>query len=374
MHNRFLQLAAPGVRDLHPYQPGKPISELEREYGISNSIKLASNENPLGPSDAALTAIREASRQIHLYPDGNGYELKQALAAKHGVPLEAITLGNGSNEVIMLAAETFLTAQDEAIYSQHGFAAYPIAVQAIGATARVVPALATDSAMPRGDDLAGFAERVNAKTRMVFIANPNNPTGTWLEAEALRAFIRSLPDKVIVIVDQAYFEYNLGADYGDASAWLSEFPNLVVARSFSKAYGLAGLRIGYCLSHPDVASLMNRVRLAFNTSVLAQAAAIAALQATDYLEKTRQINDSGLASLSDFCTRHGIPYSPSRGNFLLIDVQRDAMPVYEKLLRAGIIVRPVGGYGLPECLRISIGLPDEMERLMAALPAVLDLS
>ncbi|NNF16181.1 MAG: histidinol-phosphate transaminase [Gammaproteobacteria bacterium] len=373
MQQKFVQLAAPGVRDLHPYQPGKPISELEREYGISGSVKLASNENPLGPGEAALAAIKKASQHIHLYPDGNGFYLKQALAKKHQVPVEAITLGNGSNEVIMLAAETFLTSQHEAIYSQHGFAAYPIAVQAVGATARVVPALGLDHPMRRGDDLNGFADRVTADTRLIFIANPNNPTGTWLEAQRLKDFVASMPAHVIVIIDQAYFEYNDGAVYGDASLWISEYPNLIVARSFSKAYGLAGLRIGYCLSHPDVASLMNRVRLAFNTNELAQAAALAALGAHDYLEKARQINAAGLTRFTDFCDAHKISYCPSMGNFLLIDVQGDALPVYERLLRKGIIVRPVGGYGLPESLRISIGLPEEMDRLMSALPEVLEL-
>ncbi len=373
MTNDFINLAAPGVRELIPYQPGKPISELEREYGISNSIKLASNENPQGPSPAALKAMDEAARDINLYPDGNGYYLKQKLAEKHGVPIESITLGNGSNEIIMLAAETFLTPDDEAVFSQYSFAAYPIAVQAVGAVARVIPALGFDSDMPLGNDLDGFREAIGPKTKLVFIANPNNPTGTWIEGDVLREFVAGLPSHVIAVVDEAYFEYDQGKHCGDASAWVGDMPNLLVARSFSKAYGLAGLRIGYGLSHPDVAGLMNRVRLAFNTNILAQAAAIASLDATDYIERSRQINEDGLIRLKAFCDAQGIRYAPSRGNFLLMDMNRDAGDIYLGLLKEGIIVRPVAGYGLPNWLRVSIGLPNEMDRFIQTLPRVMAL-
>ncbi|MCA1805758.1 MAG: histidinol-phosphate transaminase, partial [Xanthomonadaceae bacterium] len=267
----FLALATPGVRGLHPYQPGKPLSELEREYGVRDAVKLASNENPLGPSPKALAAARAALADMARYPDGNSFELKQALARRHGVSTAAITLGNGSNDVLELIARGFLGPALAAVYSEHAFAVYPIVTQAIGAQHRVAPA------RDFGHDLEAMAARVDERARVLFIANPNNPTGTWLPASQLEAFLATLPECLIVVLDEAYCEYVGESDYPDSTAWIERFPNLVVTRTFSKAFGLAGLRIGYAVSHPQVADVLNRVRQPFNVNLAAQAAALAAL-------------------------------------------------------------------------------------------------
>lgn len=369
MNKTPMELAVAGIRSLKPYQPGKPISELEREYGVSNIIKLASNENPLGPSPAARSAIENALEDLALYPDGNGFELKQALAGRHDVEPAAITLGNGSNDVLVLLAEAFLTPDLEAVYSEYAFAAYPIAVQCTGARARVAAANPYDHAMPLGHDLAAMRSLINERTRLVFIANPNNPTGTWLPAPDLRAFLEALPDHVIVVIDEAYWDYVEEPDYPDTSRWLGEFPNLVVTRTFSKAFGLAGLRVGYSLSSPGIADLLNRVRQPFNTNIPAQVAAVATLNDRDYLERSVAVNRDGLAQLQTGLRELDISYVPSVCNFVLADMGGPAMDTYEALLRAGIIVRPVANYGLPNHLRISVGLAAENERLLAALRA-----
>ena len=268
----YTALAAPGVRELMPYKPGKPIDELERELGISDSIKLASNENPLGTSPAAMAAIRDQIDDLWLYPDATGYGLKATLAERHDIDAARITLGNGSNDVLVLLAEAFLTPGTNAVYSKYCFAVYPIATQATGAQARVAPALANDhERAPLGHDLAAMGELIDTDTRLVFIANPNNPTGTWLGQAELRAFIEGVPEQTLVVVDEAYTEYTGGLDCPDASRWLDEFPNLVVTRTFSKAYGLAGLRVGYALSNPQVSDLLNRIRQPFNVNSLGRA-------------------------------------------------------------------------------------------------------
>jgi histidinol-phosphate aminotransferase len=360
-------LAAPGVRTLAPYIPGKPIEELEREYGIRDSIKLASKENPLGPGPRSLSAIAEAARQIGLYPDGSGFALKRALARKHGCSIDCITLGNGSNDVLVIIAEAFLTLESEAVYSQYTFAVYPIAVQATGAIARVAAANPAGHAMPLGHDLAALAQLVNDRTRLVFVANPNNPTGTWLEAQALQRFIAELPQQTLVVVDEAYIEYVSEPGFADASAWLNEFPNLIVTRTFSKAYGLAGLRVGYSLSHPAIAGMLNRVRQPFNVNSVALAAALAALDDAEHLQRSVEVNRSGMAQLKAGFDALGVRHLPSAGNFVLIDCARPAAPLYEAMLRQGVIVRPVGNYQLPNHLRITIGTPEQNERMLAAL-------
>lgn len=365
-----LNYAVPGIRALKPYQPGKPISELEREYGVSNIIKLASNENPLGPSPAARAAITEALSDLALYPDGNGFELKQALAERHQVEPAAITLGNGSNDVLVLLAEAFLTPSLEAVYSEYAFAAYPIAVQCTGARARVVPASPDDHAMPLGHDLAAMSKVLGNQTRLVFIANPNNPTGTWLPESDLRLFLESAPDSVITVIDEAYFDYVDEPEYPDTSSWLADFPNLVVTRTFSKAFGLAGLRIGYSVSSPAIADVLNRVRQPFNTNIPAQIAALATLADSEYLARSVAMNRDGLAQLGQGLTDLDIGFIPSVCNFVLADMGAPAGDVYEALLKAGIIVRPVANYGLPNHLRISVGLPAENERLLNALKTI----
>ena len=359
------------VQQLHPYVPGKPVSELERELGITSSIKMASNENPLGPGPAARAAIAAAASELGLYPDGNGFELKQALARKHGCAMESITLGNGSNDVLVIIAETFLDHRTEAVYSQYGFAVYPIAVQACGAIARIVPALPASSAMPFGHDLDAMAERVTANTKVVFIANPNNPTGSWVAAERLRRFVADVPASTLVVIDEAYIDYVAAPDHADASRWLEQFPNLIVTRTFSKAYGLAGLRVGYALSTPHVAGLLNRVRQPFNVNSMALAAARAALDDHEHLQRSVQMNRAGLAQLQQGLQSLGVHAYDSRGNFVLFDCGRPATAIYQAMLRQGVIVRPVGNYGLPNHLRVTVGTPEQNQRMLQALQSAL---
>ncbi len=366
-----LELAARPVHKLAPYVPGKPLSELEREYGITDSIKLASNENPLGPGVKARAAITQAVQTLGLYPDGNGFELKQALAGKYGCARERITLGNGSNDLLVMLAEAFLDVTVEAVYSQYCFAIYPIVVQATGATARIASAHPESHPMALGHDLDAMRQLVGERTRMVFIANPNNPTGTWVGADELKRFIAAMPATTLVVVDEAYIEYVQDAGFADASRWLDEFPNLVVTRTFSKAYGLAGLRVGYALSHPPVADVLNRVRQPFNVNSVALSAAAAALDDAEHLHRSVRLNAHGMQQVVAGVQALGLRVYPSRGNFVLIDCGRPSAAVYEALLRQGVIVRPVAGYGLPTQLRISIGAESENQRMLAALKIAL---
>lgn len=373
MGNPYLRLAAPGVRVLKPYLPGKPISELEREYGVSNIVKLASNENPLGPGNRVLEAIRGLpDNELARYPDGGGFELKQALARRHGVEPDCITLGNGSNDVLVLMAEAFLQESLEAVHSQYAFAVYAIAIQACGATARVAPALDAGGATPYGHDLAAMAERVGEKTRLVYIANPNNPTGTWVGAEPLRGFIEGLPGDTLVVVDQAYGEYMDHPEYPDCVDWLDRFPNLVVTHTFSKAFGLAGLRVGYAVSAPGIAEILDRVRQPFNVNLVGGVAALAALEDRQHLARSVEMNASERERLQTAFAGFGLPFVPSAGNFVLVDMGRPAMPVYDALLRKSVIVRPVANYGLDQHLRISVGTPAENNRLLEAMAEVLE--
>lgn len=364
----WARLAVPGVQALAPYEPGKPVSELRREYGVTDVIKLASNESPLGPSPRALAAAREAALEMHRYPDGNGFELKARLADRHGIDAARITLGNGSNDVLALIAQTFLGRGREAVFSRHAFAVYPIVTQAAGAVARVAAARGVDSDQPFGHDLQAMQGLISERTRVVFVANPNNPTGTWLDEDALYAFIRQVPGDVLVVVDEAYFEFARDlSGVPDASRWLDEFPNLVVTRTFSKSYGLAGLRVGYALSSPAVAELLNRVRQPFNCNAVAQAAALAALDDHDHLARAVALNSEQLRLMEGELQRLGLTVLPSAGNFLCFDVGGGAASVNEGLLRAGVIVRPVGGYELPGFLRVSVGLPEENRRFLDTL-------
>jgi histidinol-phosphate aminotransferase len=358
-------LATPGVRGLQPYQPGKPIEELEREYGIRDIIKLASNENPLGASPVALDAARAALADIYRYPDGNGFALKSRLARRHGVEIAQITLGNGSNDVLECVARAFVTPANDVVFSEHAFAVYPIVTRAVGAAAVVTRAKAW------GHDLDAMRAAITSRTRLVFIANPNNPTGTWLRASELETFVRGLPEHVVAVVDEAYFEYVREPDYPDSSAWVGRYPNLVVTRTFSKAYGLAGLRVGYGISSAAVADMLNRVRQPFNVNSIALAAAAAALDDTAHLTRSIDANTVGLQALMDGCRRLGLDYIVSVGNFLCIDLGRAAAAAYEALLRQGVIVRPVANYGMPNHLRVTVGLPEENERFLKALEAVI---
>ncbi len=363
--NRFLELAVPGVTNLKPYVPGKPISELERELGITDSVKLASNENPLGCSELAKEAIRAELEQVALYPDGGGVELRTALAEKHNIDPNRITLGNGSNDVLDMIARVFLAPGYESLFSQYAFAVYPISSQAVGATLNIVPA------KDYGHDLEEMLNRVGDKTRVVWIANPNNPTGTWLNGEELEGFIAALPKDVIVVVDEAYIEYVDEADYPDASKWLDKYPNLIVTRTFSKSYGLASLRVGYGLAHADVTDLLNRVRQPFNVNSMALAAARAALDDQAFIQRSVEMNRKGLAQLGGAFDQMGLSYIPSVGNFITVDVGRPAAEVDQALLRAGCITRPVANYGLPNHLRITVGTEAENLRVLNALKEAL---
>jgi histidinol-phosphate aminotransferase len=366
----FVSLAAPGVAGLKPYNPGKPIEELEREYGIARAVKLASNENPLGPGTLALRAIRAALGSLHRYPDGSGYALKKVLAAHLSIGTGAITpdqitLGNGSNEILELAARTFVTPADEVVFSEHAFAVYPIVTQAVGARAIVTPARSY------GHDLDAMRRAVTERTRLCFIANPNNPTGTWVGSDALASFLTNLPKHVLVLIDEAYYEYVDEPGYPNGVAWIERFPNLIVTRTFSKIHGLAGLRLGYAVSHPEVAGLFNRVRQPFNVNSLALAAAEAALEDEGHVARSRRINQAGLRQLTGTCEALGLSYIPSIANFLCIALPRPCSDVYAALLREGIITRPIAGYGLPEHLRVTVGTEAENARFAAALTRVL---
>ena len=359
----FLSRACPGVQRLTPYVPGKPIEELERELGIRNIVKLASNENPLGPGTAVLRAVERVLPELSRYPVGNGFRLKQALSDHLGVTSDTITLGNGSNDVLDLVARAFLGPGDEAVFSEFAFAVYPIATQACGATGVVTPA------RDYGHDLDAMARAIGPRTKVVFIANPNNPTGTAFGRGQWESFIRQVPESVLVVLDEAYIEYT-GAEMDDplnGLNYLADYPNLLVTRTFSKAYGLAALRVGYSLSHPQVADLLNRVRQPFNVDSVALAAAQAALGDQDYLQRSRALNHQGMEQYVAGFRRLGLDYIPSAGNFVTVHFANDAGPVYQQLLEQGVIVRPLANYGLPRSLRISIGLPQENQRCLEAL-------
>ncbi len=354
------------VRNIAPYQAGKPISELAREYGLQAEriIKLASNENPLGIPDSARAAMAAAVDDLGRYPDSNGFELKAAIAQRYTVPPDWITLGNGSNDILELAAHSLLQPGSSAVYSQYSFAVYALATQETGARAIVVPA------RDLGHDLDAIGAAIGADTRLVFIANPNNPTGTFLPAEAIAGFLATVPRDVVVVLDEAYNEYLDPALRFDSTRWLHQYPNLIISRTFSKAYGMAGLRVGFGLAQAELTDLMNRVRQPFNVSSVAQVAAVAALDDAEFLQRSYELNRDGLALLQSAFARMGLEFVPSHGNFVLVRVG-DAAAVYEGLLRAGIIVRPVANYALPEWLRVTVGLPEENRAFLAALSRVL---
>ncbi len=370
--NDFLKNAVSGVQLLQPYQPGKPVEELERELGISNAIKLASNENPLGPSKKAISAAQEVIGDVNFYPDGAGHKLSLALAQKHGVQQACITLGNGSNDILELIGRAFLSVNSSAVYSEYSFAVYPLVVQAVGAEARVAKAFPADhEKMPYGHDLNDIYEKISTTTRVVFIANPNNPTGTWFEADELTAFLTKVPDQVLVVLDEAYFEYMPEELKPDTSTLLSQFKNLLITRTFSKIYGLAGLRIGYSISHPDVADILNRVRQPFNTNMPAQAAALAAIDDQAHIDNSSSLNALGLKQYAKAFTQMNLKFIPSIANFISVNVNKNAMPVYEGLLREGVIVRPVASYNMPDFLRITVGNEEQNNRVLTALKKVL---
>ena len=358
-------MVLPGLKNIQPYQPGKPIEELERELGIRNAVKLASNENPLGISASAVQAINKALAEVTRYPDGNAYYLKQKLADKLGVGANQITIGNGSNEILELLGRMFLSPGVSAVVSQHAFVVYDLTITAQSALMIKVPA------REWGHDIAAMQDAVGSDTRMLFIANPNNPTGTWVSSQAIEQLLNNVSREVIVVVDEAYFEYADQADYQTVLPLLQSYPNLVVTRTFSKAYGLAALRIGYAISHPALAELLNRIRQPFNVNSLALAAATAVLDDEDYLVKSCAVNRAGYQQLTAGFTCLGLKFIPSAGNFIAVEVGPKAAEIYQQLLQLGVIVRPVASYEMPHHLRISIGTEAENSRCLEALKQVL---
>ncbi len=359
------QLAVPGIRGLQPYQPGKPLQELEREYGVRDAIKLASNENPLGPSPRALAAVKNALNDLARYPDGSGILLKNAIALKLGVSPPQIALGNGSNDILELAARIFVAPGEKVLFSEYAFAIYPIATQAVGGRAAIAPARAW------AHDLAAMRKLLSPDIKLVFLANPNNPTGTWFDKQALERFLAAVSPQTIVLLDEAYFEYVTEPGYPDGLTLLPHYPNLIVTRTFSKICGLAGLRVGYGVSSPEIADLFNRARQPFNVNSLAQLAAIAALQDAAHLRRSREVNSEGMRQLTQAFTRMGLAFIPSVANFVSVDVGRSGAEVYEALLHEGVIVRPMDGYNMPRHVRVTIGLPEENRRFLAALEKIL---
>jgi histidinol-phosphate aminotransferase len=353
------------IRAIAPYQGGKPISEIAREYGLNEAdiIKLASNENPLGMSPNAQVAIGAAIVDVARYPDGNGFELRTAVSRKYGVPQGQIVFGNGSNDILELSARAFLQVGDEAIYSQHAFAVYPLVTQAVGATGIVVPAKGY------GHDLDGFLKAITPKTRLIFIANPNNPTGTLIDKTTLASFLKQVPKNVLVILDEAYDEYLSSHDKSEAVSWLSTYENLIISRTFSKAYGLAGLRVGFGLMHADVADILNRIRQPFNVNLLAQAAAVASLADDGFVARSYAANQAGMLQLTQGLEQLGLQYIESYANFISFAV-KNAANVNEQLLQRGIIVRPIANYDMPDYLRVSIGLFSENKRFLEALALI----
>ncbi|NHZ66099.1 histidinol-phosphate transaminase [Massilia genomosp. 1] len=358
------------VRAIAPYQAGKPIAEVAREFGLdeANIVKLASNENPFGVPASSQQAMAAAVADLGRYPDANGFDLKAALSKRYEVPADWITLGNGSNDILEIAAHAFVQKGQAVVYSQYSFAVYALATQGVGARAIVVPA------RDYGHDLDAMAAAIDADTRLVFIANPNNPTGTFIAAAQIEAFLDKVPANVVVVLDEAYNEFLAPEHQFESSQWARKYPNLLVSRTFSKAYGLAGLRVGFAIAQPALTDLMNRIRQPFNVNSLAQAAAIAALNDKPFLEQGAKNNAAGYAQFVEAFNELGLQYVPSFGNFVLVKVGDDdgaGSRVNLALLKQGVIVRPVGNYGLPQWLRISIGLPAENAIFIAALKKAL---
>lgn len=363
-------MAVPAIRALRAYDPGHDLVALRRGCAPQLLVELGSNENPYGPSPRAREAVVGVLDELHRYPDPLGGDLRRALAARHGLDAAQIILGNGSHELLMQLAQVFVGPGVDVVMSQFGFAVFSIATQAVGATPRVVPALPRDAAMPRGHDLAAIQAAITPATRLVYLANPNNPTGTWFPPEVFAAFMARVPGDVVVVVDEAYAEVATAADFSSALPLLGAHRNLVVTRTFSKAYALAGLRIGYAIAHPGLVAVLERVRESFNLNVAALAAAEAALGDDGHLRSTTARNTEQREALAQALRKRGWAVSPSQTNFLLVEFGTRTSRIEAGLLADGIVLRPMAGYGLPECSRISVGNADENRRLLAALDAI----
>lgn len=360
----FRFLANASVRELNPYQPGKPIEELEREFGITESIKLASNENPLGPSEKAIKVAQQILQHAHYYPDGACYEFKQVLAEYLSVHAQQITVGNGSENILELIVKAYLHKDDTAIISEYAFLTIPLLIQSYGAKAKVVPT------KNWGHDIENMIKAVDDKTRVLFLVNPNNPTGTYITDTELLTLLKAIPPQVLVVIDEAYFEYIDKVDYPQSLRYLSLFPNLVITRTFSKVYGLAALRLGYAISSPDIADILNRSRLPFNVNSIATKAACAALTDDEHVKKSIALNQNGMQQLISKLQTLKLDYIPSLGNFITIDVN-DGMTVYQKLLRHGVIVRPLNAYQMIKHIRVTVGTEEQNQRFLSTLESIM---
>jgi histidinol-phosphate aminotransferase len=358
-----MSLVSASIESLLPYEGGKPVEELAREFGISDAIKLASNENPLGPSPKAIAAARAVLSEVHRYPDANAFKLRERIAAEHRVPMADVIQGNGSNELLDLAVRTFCTSEQHIVFAEPAFVVYRIAALAHGVPFTAVPV------RDLTHDLEAMAAAVTKRTRLIFVGNPNNPTGTYVGLDALRRFLRELPPEVIVLMDEAYIEYATASDFPDCLTLRGEHERLIVCRTFSKIHGLAGLRVGYGISTPELVGYMNRVRAPFNVGNLGQTAAIAALDDTEHVRQSRELNTFERERVSGRLRALGLSVAPSQGNFILVDMKRNGRATYDALLRKGVIVRPFAS--LPTSLRVTMGKPAENDRFLGALGEVL---
>ena len=352
------------IKGLIPYEPGKPIEELERELGIKNSIKLASNESPIGPSPIVIQVLKKCLKALNRYPDGGGFYLKKALSKKMGLKISNFILGNGSNEIIELIAKTFLMPGEEAIMGHPAFIVYQLSVQGVNGRKIIVPLKNLTY------DLMGMAERITNHTKLIFIANPNNPTGTMVTDKEMKRFMNRVPNRVIIVVDEAHYEYVSRNDFPNTMDYLKKERNIIILRTFSKIYGLAGLRIGYGMAKEKLIKELNKVRQPFNTSSLAQIAALASLEDREHIKRNQRLNKEGREYFYRHFHEMGLQYTPSETNFVLVKVG-DGKDVYNKLLEKGVIVRPMGGYGLPEHIRVTIGLPRENKKFIRVFKEVI---
>lgn len=359
----FRKLANVGVRNLTPYQPGKPIEEVERELGIKSVIKLASNENPLGPSSKAIVAAKQALSFAHIYPDGTCYEFKQALSAFLSIRAEQITVGNGSENLLELIVKAFINHQENAIISEYAFLTIPIILKSYDIQIKVAPALHW------GHAVRNLLDAVDKHTKLIFLVNPNNPTGTYTNTNDFELFMQSLPPHILVVCDEAYSEYIARHDYPDTLSYLSHYPNLIITRTFSKAYGLAALRIGYAVSSPEIADMLNRARLPFNVNTIAAKAASAALSDQEHVERSVALNNRGMQQLETGLNQLKLSFIPSITNFITIDVG-DAVAIYQKLLLEGVIVRPLHAYTMPRHIRVTIGTEEQNSRFLTAIKKI----
>jgi len=360
----YLDIACEGVKNLRPYEPGKSTEDIERELGLTGVVKLASNESPLGPSPKAADACREMANGTHLYPDNDSHTLKAELSRKHAIPETSLVIGNGSTQLIELIANVFLDKDSEAIYSEYAFIYYAISVTARGAKGVMTPA------KDWGHDLEAMAAAITDKTKVIFLANPNNPTGTWFEQSHLNDFMQKVPEQVLVVLDEAYIDYQAAENLPDSIVLRNQYENLIITRTFSKAYGLGGLRLGYAIAPEQIANILNRYRAPFSINALAEKAAVASLHDSEHLQTSCQVNQEGMQQITQGLKNLAVDYIPSAGNFVTIRSPMDCQQAYSELLMQGVIVRPLTPYGMSHHLRCTIGTTEQNEKLLHAIKKV----